>query len=105
MIRESGYPYAFDPSACASCGGRCCIGESGNIFVNQDEIRAMSDQLEMDEQTFRTRYLEKRGYKLSLKERRVGSSHDCIFFERTAGSCRVYGARPKQCRTLNVRGL
>ena len=54
----------------------------------------------MDEEDFRKAYLEKRGYKYSLKERVVGMSHDCIFFDREKGGCSVYEARPKQCRTF-----
>lgn len=100
MIREEGYPYAFDPSACATCGGRCCTGESGNIFVTPGEIRALAALLKMDERDFRARYLEKRGYKFSLKEQVVGLSHDCIFYDREAGGCSVYLARPEQCRTF-----
>ncbi|WP_349636715.1 MULTISPECIES: YkgJ family cysteine cluster protein [Sulfurimonadaceae] len=100
MIKEDGYPYAFDPSACAGCGGRCCTGESGNIFVSPDEIQALAAALEMEEPDFRRTYLEKRGYKFSLKERIVGMSHDCVFFDRETNGCRVYTARPAQCRTF-----
>ena len=49
MIKKDGFPYAFDPGACAGCGGRCCTGESGNIFVSADEIRAIAALLGMDE--------------------------------------------------------
>jgi len=100
MIKKDGFPYAFDPGACAGCGGRCCTGESGNIFVSADEIRAIAALLGMDEADFRTAYLEKRGYKFSLKERIVGLSHDCIFFDRASDGCRIYAARPEQCRTF-----
>lgn len=100
MITEKGYPYAFDASACAGCGGQCCTGESGNIFVSAEEIRAMAAQLQLDEGAFRRTYLEKRGYKLSLKERRIGESYDCIFFDRDSQGCGIYAARPQQCRTF-----
>jgi Fe-S-cluster containining protein len=100
MMRQDGFPYAFDPSACAGCGGRCCTGESGNIFVSPSEISALAVLLKLDENTFRQTYLEKRGYKFSLKERIVGLSHDCIFYDREAGGCSVYEARPTQCRTF-----
>ena len=100
MMREEGYPYAFDPSACAACGGRCCTGESGNIFVTPAEIRALSEYLGIEESAFRQTFLEKKGYRFSLRERIVGVSHDCIFFDREAGGCSVYEARPKQCRTF-----
>jgi Fe-S-cluster containining protein len=100
MIKKEGFPYAFDPSACASCGGRCCTGESGNIFVRPDEIRALAELLEMDEAEFRSTYLVKKGYKFSIKERLVGDSHDCVFYDRGIGGCSVYAARPTQCRTF-----
>ncbi|MEJ2501477.1 MAG: YkgJ family cysteine cluster protein [Campylobacterales bacterium] len=100
MIKKDGFPYAFDPSACAECGGRCCTGESGNIFVSPQEIRTLAKLLEMSEADFRETFLEKRGYKFSLKERIVGMSHDCIFYDRETNGCRVYAARPLQCRTF-----
>ncbi len=100
MMTQEGYPYAFDPSACAACGGRCCTGESGNIFVTPAEIASLASLLQMQEDDFRATYLEKRGYRFSLQERIVGMSHDCVFFDREANGCRVYAARPKQCRTF-----
>ncbi len=100
MIREAGYPYAFDSGACAACGGRCCTGESGNIFVSHDEINRIASLLDMDIVAFYQNYLVKKGYKFSLKERKVGMSYDCIFFERETSGCSIYEARPQQCRTF-----
>ena len=100
IIREEGYSYAFDVDACSGCGGRCCTGESGNIFVRSEEISAIASLLEMDIEAFKAAYLVKKGYRYSLKEKIVGLSHDCIFFDREAGGCRIYKARPLQCRTF-----
>jgi len=100
LIRQEGFDFAFTPSACDSCGGRCCTGESGNIFVSPQEIAILAKHLKMDEALFRSTYLLKKGYKFSLKERIVGLSHDCIFFDREIGGCGVYEARPTQCRTF-----
>lgn len=100
IIKKEGFPYAFDSSACASCGGRCCTGESGNIFVNAKEIASLSKLLKLDSDTFKAQYLIKKGYKYSLKEKIVGLSYDCIFYSREAGGCSVYMARPLQCRTF-----
>jgi len=100
MMTQDGFPYAFNPAACAGCGGRCCTGESGNIFVTPEEILALAALLKMNELDFRQTYLEKRGYKFSLKEKIVGLSHDCIFYDRETNGCGVYAARPKQCRTF-----
>ena len=99
-MRQEGFNYAFTPTACESCGGRCCTGESGNIFVSPQEISRLSQHLKLDEKRFREEYLLKKGYKFSLKEHVVGMSHDCIFYDRTLGGCGVYDARPLQCRTF-----
>jgi len=100
LIRQEGFDFAFVPTACDSCEGRCCTGESGNIFVSSQEVSALATHLNMDETLFRMTYLLKKGYKFSLKEKIVGLSHDCIFFDREAGGCGVYEARPMQCRTF-----
>jgi len=99
-MKKEGYPYVFNTTACETCGGRCCTGESGNIFVTPSEITSLSNLLKIDEIAFREAYLIKKGYKFSLKERIVGVSHDCIFYSREAGGCSVYMARPEQCRTF-----
>lgn len=100
IIRKNDFSYAFDSNACASCGGRCCIGESGNIFVTPSEIEKIIGILDIDVAQFYKEYLIKRDYKFSLKEIQVGDSYDCIFFERENGGCRIYEARPVQCQTF-----
>ena len=99
-MTQEGFCYAFDPSACASCGGNCCTGESGNIFVSVTEITAIAKLLEMDERDFRREYLHKVAYRYSLKEKIVNGSHDCVFFDRSQNGCSIYQARPLQCRTF-----
>ena len=100
IIRKEGFTYAFDSNACAFCGGRCCTGESGNIFVTTLEMQNISKLLEIDIVQFHKEYLVKRGYRFSLKEKIVGDSYDCIFFNRESGGCDIYKARPKQCKTF-----
>ena len=100
LITKEGYSYAFDPTACANCGGRCCTGESGYIFVNRHEMERMANFLRIDIEELKKRYLYKEGYKYSIKERKVGESFECVFFDREAGGCSVYAARPIQCRTF-----
>jgi Fe-S-cluster containining protein len=100
LMKQEGFSYAFDSSACASCGGNCCTGESGNIFVSVTEITAIAKLLEMDESQFRREFLRKEGYRYSLKEKSVNGSHDCVFFSRSQNGCTIYQARPLQCRTF-----
>lgn len=99
-MNEVGYDYSFDPSACESCGGNCCTGESGYIYLNQNEMAAIAEHLHLPIAEFKESYLLKKGYKFSIKERKVGDSHDCIFFDREIKGCGIYPVRPTQCRTF-----
>ena len=99
-MHENGYQYSFDPNACESCGGNCCTGESGYIYLNPKEIEAIAGHLELSMAEFKEQYLFKKGYKFSIKERLVEGSHDCIFFDREIKGCGIYPVRPTQCRTF-----
>ncbi|SFV74841.1 FIG00469387: hypothetical protein [hydrothermal vent metagenome] len=100
IIKKEGYKYRFDASACASCQGKCCTGESGYIYVTKAEIQKIAQLLEMELQEFAMKYLFKKGYKYSLKEVRYEDSYDCIFYDRKSNGCRIYEARPTQCKTF-----
>jgi len=100
LMNEVGYDYSFDPNACESCGGNCCTGESGYIYLNQNEIEAIAQHLELPLGVFKEEYLLKNGYKFSIKERKFGDSHDCLFFDREIKGCGIYPVRPIQCRTF-----
>ncbi len=100
IIRKESYPYAFDSSACAACQGRCCTGESGYIYVTKDEIKAIAEVLNEDINELRVKYLFKKGYKYSIKELNFNDSFECIFYDRESNGCRIYNARPSQCKTF-----
>ena len=86
IARKESYPYAFDSSACATCEGRCCTGESGYIYVTKEEIKAIAEVLNIDIN--------------ELKEFKHNDSYECIFYDRESNGCRVYNARPSQCKTF-----
>jgi Fe-S-cluster containining protein len=100
MIKQDGYSYGFDPTACFACRAKCCTGESGYIYVNMAEIEALANFLEMDVSEFAQKYLFKKGYKFSIKEVKFGDSYECVFYNRELNICNVYEHRPKQCRTF-----
>ena len=100
VMKKEGYPYAFDASACASCQGRCCTGESGYIYVNKTEIEKIADLLELDVKEFAQKYLFKKGYKYSIKEVVYNDSYECVFYDRESNGCTIYEARPLQCKTF-----
>ncbi len=101
MIKEEGFNYSFNPSACASCGGACCIGESGYIWVNYPEIEAIADFLNLTIEEFAKNYLIRAKNRYSLKEFKHNElGYCCIFFDTDKKMCKIYEARPKQCRTF-----
>ncbi|EIZ5519585.1 YkgJ family cysteine cluster protein [Campylobacter upsaliensis] len=100
MIFQEGFKYSFDKSKCESCGGKCCTGESGNIFVNQEEIRLLREHFTLDELEFRERFLRKVGFKFSLKEKEFEDGFACIFFDTKRRNCSIYAMRPTQCKAF-----
>jgi Fe-S-cluster containining protein len=79
---------------CTRCGA-CCTGAPGYVWVNEEQIEALSQFLGESIAEFTRRYVRRVGPRLSLVERPNG---DCVFWDREAG-CTVYPARPVQCRT------
>jgi len=80
---------------CTRCG-HCCTGDPGTVRVSDAEIEALASLLEIGRDEFRALYVRMlRGGELSLVEKR---NYDCVFWGRDTG-CRVYAARPRQCRT------
>ena len=101
LIKKEGFNFAFDPSGCNSCSGNCCIGESGYIWINPQEIQALALHLNLSVDDLKSRYLDKVGYKHSIKEVKLGSNNfACCFFNLEKKQCSIYEARPNQCRTF-----
>ena len=99
-MQKIDFDYIFDASACASCEGRCCTGESGYIYVTRNEIKNISKLLAVKEENFVKDYLFKKGYKYSIKEIKYNDSYECIFYDRNVKACSIYEERPVQCRTF-----
>ena len=101
IMKEEGYPFAFDPKACESCEGECCRGESGYIWVKYPEIVAISQYIDMELENFAKIYLKKVGHRYSLVEKQIAQDdYACIFFDTTKMRCSIYPVRPLQCRTF-----
>lgn len=101
LIKKDGFDFAFDPSGCDSCAGNCCIGESGFIWITLSEIKFLAKHLDISEEVLRVKYLEKKGYKYSIKEVKLSEdNYACTFFNLEKKQCSIYEARPVQCRTF-----
>ncbi|MEA3315772.1 MAG: YkgJ family cysteine cluster protein [Campylobacterota bacterium] len=101
MISQASFSYKFDETKCETCGGKCCIGESGYIWITPQEILKLSQNLKITQQELIDKYLIKYDYKYSIKEKIISDNNfACIFFDTIKMQCSVYDARPKQCRTF-----
>jgi Fe-S-cluster containining protein len=80
---------------CTGCGD-CCTGAPGFVWVNKEDIAALAAEVELDVAEFEERYVRQIGVRKSLIEYDNG---DCVFFDGKTRKCRVYVARPRQCRT------
>lgn len=80
---------------CTQCGA-CCSGEPGFVWVDEQEIQAMADVMELNVSSFERRYVRQVGRQKSLKEFPDG---DCVLLDAQTRKCQVYRARPTQCRT------
>lgn len=100
MISKEGFDFSFDEKACEKCGGKCCTGESGSIFVSKEELKILRQYLGLDEQEFALKFLKKVGFKMSFKEVKFEDGYACIFFDQVKRNCKIYEYRPSQCRTF-----
>ena len=101
IIKKDNFNFSFDPKACEECGGKCCRGESGYIWVNPIEIDKIARYLKLSSEEFKEIYLIKVGYKFSLKEKKLDENdYACIFFNEKNKNCSIYDIRPAQCRTF-----
>lgn len=77
---------------CTQCGHCCTI--PGYVWVDEEEIDRLADQLELDRVDFMKRYVRRVGRRFSLVEK---ANDECVFWD---AGCTVYAARPRQCRTF-----
>jgi Fe-S-cluster containining protein len=100
-IKEDGYNFIFDANKCSECEGNCCIGESGYIWINPNEVKLLANHLSISIDELKENYLDKIKYKYSIKEKKVSeNNYACIFFDLDKKMCSIYEYRPTQCRTF-----
>ncbi len=101
MMTKEGFCYTFNSSACASCGGACCIGESGYIWVSRNEIELIANYLNISLEELGQKYLKRVKNRYSLQEVKTkNDGYACIFFDIKSRLCQIYPVRPKQCQTF-----
>ncbi len=81
--------------SCAFCG-KCCRIKDGYVWLSRGDVDALVAGTGISEEDFRGIYTETVDGAVVLKDFPNG---DCIFFDESIG-CKVYSARPLQCRTF-----
>ncbi|WP_096018262.1 YkgJ family cysteine cluster protein [Campylobacter lanienae] len=99
-MRQDGFNYEFDSNKCDECGGKCCTGESGYIWISEDEIKSLGEYLGYKTELIKEIFLEKFGNRYSIKEKPYKGGFACIFFDEKNKNCSIYEYRPNQCRSF-----
>ncbi len=81
--------------SCISCGD-CCRISDGYVWLTHEIEHAICELLDISAEEFRKSYTEVVDKKVALKSL---SNGDCIFYNEKQG-CKIYDARPLQCRTF-----
>ncbi len=101
MITKEGFDFSFDPDECSTCGGRCCIGESGYVYITTAEIKKLSEYLGVSIPELHKNHLTKERHRFTINEMKYDDlNYTCIYFDMKKKQCSVYEARPQQCRTF-----
>ncbi|NQY22111.1 MAG: YkgJ family cysteine cluster protein [Campylobacteraceae bacterium] len=101
ILKQEGFNYSFETTGCEACGGKCCIGESGYIWINQSEREVLAKHLNLSLDELREKHLKKVSYKYSIVEKQLDeNNYACTFFDLEKKQCSIYEARPIQCRTF-----
>ncbi|AFI05489.1 YkgJ family cysteine cluster protein [Helicobacter cetorum] len=95
------FDFSFDSKACENCGAKCCVGESGYIFLSIQEMQEISAFLGLEFEEFSKKYVKKVGYKYSLIEKDAKDlGLACVFLDLETKKCQIYPKRPKQCQAF-----
>jgi len=100
MENQNNFSYHFDCTACTTCGGKCCRGFGGYVWISVDELEQMAETRNINAALFSKQYVRRVQGRLSLQERIINGEHFCCFFDRIDCRCTGYPSRPEQCRTF-----
>lgn len=99
VIKKDGFSFCFNQAACSSCGARCCRGNSGNIWVNSNDIYNICKLLGVNQIDGLRLFFQKRENQYTIREQlNDRNDYRCIFLNNL-NLCSIYDARPSQCRT------
>jgi Fe-S-cluster containining protein len=80
---------------CTGCG-KCCTGSPGYVYLSDQDMETLSLHFQLSKEEFTKKYTRFVEDQYSLLDK--AGSYDCIFLEDN--KCKVYAARPVQCKTF-----
>lgn len=97
MTAETPFPWYKDGLRfkCTGCG-QCCTGSPGYVWLSEEDVETLKDHLKISREEFLRLYTRSVYGRLALLEH--SRTYDCVFLE--GSRCKVYQARPRQCRTF-----
>ncbi|MDW7773029.1 MAG: YkgJ family cysteine cluster protein [Desulfobulbaceae bacterium] len=98
IVQQTGFDFYFDTDACCECGGFCCRGRSGQVWIDEHDARRIGGFLKISTIDFMLRFTIRVNNRLSLRERYIAGQYACIFFDAGTETCSIYQVRPEQCR-------
>lgn len=80
---------------CKQCGNCCNI--EGYVFIFREDLNRILEKTEFTKEELQLRYLSTvEGYTVL----RDSGERSCIFWDPVIKGCKIYEARPTQCRTF-----
>ena len=80
---------------CKQCGNCCNI--EGYVFIFKEDLNRILEKTDFTMSDLQTSYLSTVDGYTVLRDKGTGS---CIFWDEAIRGCKIYEARPTQCRTF-----
>ena len=88
IVRKDGFGFYFDTDKCEMCGGKCCTGKEGYVFVSAYEMLEIAKMLDMEFEEFTGSFVRKVGYRYSFVEKPCDDGLACVFYNE--GKCGIW---------------
>ena len=80
MKNKEDFAYHFNSNACKPCGGKCCRGLGGYVWISMEELTEMANTSNMETDVFARQYVRQVHGKLALKEHVINGETFLLFF-------------------------
>lgn len=100
MQTQKAFDFSFDSSKCLECGGKCCRGKAGFIWLSEEEIANIAGFLKVSVCELKKGAIKEINGKYSIKDVAFGDERVCFFFSTATNLCEIYNVRPASCKSF-----